>query len=676
MALTDSVSTLPGVGPKRVDALAALGITDIASLLTYYPFRYNDMRVKNLNEIQDQEQVTLKGIVAAPPTIARFGRKKTRLNFRLLIGHDVVPVTFFNQPWLQKQIAVEEPIMVYGRFDANRRQLNGMKILASGNADPMASVYPSNSGIRQKTIQQLVQAAWEQYHDEITNLIPAPIATHYRLLDREQMIHDMHFPKTLEAAQAARRSAKFEEFFLFQMQLQQLKRADKTQAGTPIAYDNDQLTALTQSLPYELTSAQKRVVNEICADMKRPLHMNRLLQGDVGSGKTVVAAIVMYAAITAGFQAALMAPTEILAEQHANNLQALFEGFPVNIVLLTGSTKPAVRKEILPRIESGELNLIIGTHALIQDTVTYHKLGLVVIDEQHRFGVGQRQALREKGDNPDVLAMTATPIPRTLAITSYGEMDISVIDELPAGRKPVSTYWIKSTQIESAIQFVTGQLQAGHQAYVVTPLIEESEAVDMKNAEAIYERFSKYFSPTYKVGLLHGRMKNEEKEAVMAAFKNQEFQVLVATTVIEVGVDVKNATVMFIYDADHFGLSQLHQLRGRVGRSDQQSYCILIADPKNKNGVQRMQVMTQTNDGFVLSQKDLELRGAGDVLGKKQSGVPDFKVGDPVADLTMLSVAQQEAKQLSDQSDWPQQPENKALADFMKQKERTTYLFD
>ncbi len=249
MALTDSVSTLPGVGPKRVDALAALGITDIASLLTYYPFRYNDMRVKNLNEIQDQEQVTLKGVVAAPPTIARFGRKKTRLNFRLLIDHDVVPVTFFNQPWLQKQITVEEPIMVYGRFDANRKQLNGMKILASGNADPMASVYPSNSGIRQKTIQQLVQAAWDQYHDEITDLIPAPIATHYRLLDRQQMIHDMHFPETLAAAQAARRSAKFEEFFLFQMQLQQLKHQDKTQSGVPIAYDNEQVTALTQSLP-------------------------------------------------------------------------------------------------------------------------------------------------------------------------------------------------------------------------------------------------------------------------------------------------------------------------------------------------------------------------------------------------------------------------------------------
>ncbi|GAX01116.1 ATP-dependent DNA helicase RecG [Secundilactobacillus silagei] len=677
MGLSDSVTVLPGVGPKRVAALADLGITTIESLLTYYPFRYEDLRVKALNEIGDQEQVTLKGIVAAPPTLSRFGRKKSRLNFRLLIGQDVVPVTFFNQPWLKKSIEVESPIMVYGRFDANRKQLNGMKILSSGKADPMASVYPSNQGIRQKTIQQLVVAAWDKYHTEIHDLVPIAIKTHYRLLDRAQMIHDMHFPKDLKAAKAARRSAKFEEFFRFQMQLQLLKRRDETQAGIAIDYDNQRLKRFVQALPYELTAAQKRVVNEICADLKRPIHMNRLLQGDVGSGKTVVAAICMYAAITGGYQAALMAPTEILAEQHANNLQALFEGLPVNIVLLTGSTKPAVRKEILPRLASGEINLIIGTHALIQEGVDYHRLGLVVIDEQHRFGVAQRQALRQKGANPDVLAMTATPIPRTLAITSYGEMDISVIDELPAGRKPITTHWIKNAQIDSAIQFVLRELAAGHQAYVVTPLIEESEAVDMKNAQAIYERFSAYFAPQhYQVGLLHGRMKNDEKEAVMQAFKENQYQVLVATTVIEVGVDVKNATVMMIYDADHFGLAQLHQLRGRVGRSDQQSYCILIADPKNKNGVDRMRVMTETNDGFVVSQKDLELRGSGDVLGKKQSGLPDFKVGDPIADLTMLSVAQDEAKKLTSTPGWQDQPDNANLVSYLKQAEEHAYMFD
>ena len=676
MPLTDSVSTLPGVGPKRVEALASLGITDIESLLTYFPFRYEDLRAKALTEIADQEQVTLKGIVAAPPTLSRFGRKKSRLNFRLLIDQDVVPVTFFNQPWLKNQIEVEAPIMVYGRFDAAKKQLNGMKILSSGRDDPMASVYPANAGIRQKTIQQLVVAAWEQYHDDIVNVVPEPIQQHYRLLDRAKMVHDMHFPKTTPDAQAARRSAKFEEFFLFQMQLQLLKRHDQTQVGQALPYDNAALQALIASLPYELTNAQKRVVNEICADLKRPIHMNRLLQGDVGSGKTVVSAIVMYAAITAGYQAALMAPTEILAEQHANNLQQLFADFPVNIVLLTGATKPAARKEILPRLASGEVNLIVGTHALFQEGVDYHRLGLVVVDEQHRFGVAQRQALRQKGANPDVLAMTATPIPRTLAITSYGEMDISVIDELPAGRKPITTRWIKNAQIDAAIQFVMRELAAGHQAYVVTPLIEESEAVDMKNAQAIYERFSQYFAPQYQVGLLHGRMKNDEKDAIMSDFKAKKFQVMVATTVIEVGVDVKDATVMLIYDADHFGLAQLHQLRGRVGRSDQQSYCILVADPKNKTGVARMKVMTETNDGFVISQKDLELRGSGDVLGKKQSGMPDFKVGDPVADITMLSVAQQEAKRITDAADWSIQPENLGLANYMEHQEASTYMYD
>ncbi|WP_282801021.1 ATP-dependent DNA helicase RecG [Secundilactobacillus kimchicus] len=676
MKLTDSVATLPGVGPKRLAALATLGIDTIESLLTYYPFRYEDLSVKPLNELTDQEQVTLKGIVAAPPTLTHFGRRKSRLNFRLLIGQDIVPVTFFNQPWLQKSVAADAPLMVYGRFDAKRMALNGMKIIGTNPDDPMAPIYPANANIRQTTIRQLIVAAWEQYQTAIEAIIPPAIVAHYHLMDRRQMIHDMHFPADSDAASQARRSAKFEEFFLFQIRLQALKHRDQTQQGIAINYDNEQLKRLISTLPYELTGAQKRVVNEICLDLKRPIHMNRLLQGDVGSGKTVVAALVMYAAITGGFQAALMAPTEILAEQHANNLQAIFDGFPVNIALLTGSTKAAARREILPRIENGEINLIVGTHALIQDTVNYHQLGLVVIDEQHRFGVGQRQALREKGMNADVLAMTATPIPRTLAITSYGEMDVSVIDELPAGRKPVTTRWIKDAQIDSAVQFVKAQLAAGHQAYVVTPLIEESEAVDMRNAQAIYERFSTLFSPTYQVGLLHGRMRNDEKEAVMTAFKAKDFQVLVATTVIEVGVDVKDATVMMIYDADHFGLAQLHQLRGRVGRSDQQAYCILIADPKNEYGVQRMEVMTRTNDGFVLSQKDLELRGAGDVLGKKQSGVPDFKVGDPVADLTMLSVAQQEAKKLTDDADWQTQPTNQVLVHYLNAQSDHEYMFD
>ncbi|WP_367295075.1 ATP-dependent DNA helicase RecG [Levilactobacillus yonginensis] len=664
-SLSDSVATLAGVGPKRVQALKSLDIENINDLLTYFPFRYEDLEAKDPAELTDQAKVTLKGTVAAMPVLTRFGRKKNRLNFRLLVDeHTIIPVTFFNQPWLKDQLEVGAELVIYGRFDAKRQSLAGMKILASADSG-MGSIYPANKEIRQGTVKKLVESAYEDYSPVIVDLIPEALREQYRLLHRRDMIHDMHFPTDDAAAQAARRTAKFEEFYLFELRLQIVRQQDHTLHGQAFHYDLAKLKAFIDSLPYELTAAQKRVVNEICFDLKRPVHMNRLLQGDVGSGKTVVAAIAMYAAITAGAQAALMAPTEILAEQHANNLAKLFADFPVNVALLTGATKTAARKTLLPQIAEGGVDLLIGTHALIQPEVTYHHLGLAVIDEQHRFGVNQRQALREKGQQPDVLAMTATPIPRTLAITAYGEMDVSVINELPAGRQPIKTSWIRSNQVDATLREVKAELSTGSQAYVVTPLIEESEAVDMKNAEAIYARFKEEFEPDYKVGLLHGRMKDDEKNAIMAAFKANEFQVLVATTVIEVGVDVPNATLMIIYDADHFGLSQLHQLRGRVGRGSRASACILIADPKNQLAIERMTTMTSTNDGFVLSQKDLELRGPGDILGRKQSGVPDFKVGDPVADLNILSAAQQAAKETVSSPNWADKDQNLALAAFL-----------
>lgn len=667
--LSDAVGTLSGVGPARQKALAELGINTVADLLTYYPFRYDDLQVKDVNEIADQEKVTLKGTVASEPVLARFGRKKNRLNFRLLIDHDVYMVTFFNQPYLMKQIETGQPIAVYGKWDAKRSSLSGMKIINPNNADSaFGSIYPASKAVRQATLQKLIKQAYDEYGDDIENIIPGSLQEKYRLLSRRQMIHDMHFPASQDASAAARRSATYEEFLLFQMQMQELKQSDATTNGIAIHYDNDRLKAFIKTLPFELTRAQKRVVNEICLDLKSPQHMNRLLQGDVGSGKTIVAAIVMYAAITAGYQAALMAPTEILAEQHANNLAGVFADTDVNVALLTGSTKPAARKTLLAALASGEINLLIGTHALIQDGVVYQNLGLVITDEQHRFGVNQRAAFRQKGGQPDALAMTATPIPRTLAITAYGEMDVSEIDELPAGRQPIQTTWVRSNQANSALSFVRQQIDGGSQAYVVTPLIEESETLDVKNAEALSANLQDYFGTTVKVGLLHGRLKPEEKEAVMAAFKAGDIQVLVSTTVIEVGVDVKNATIMMIYDADRFGLAQLHQLRGRVGRGSKASYCILVADPKNQQGIERMKTMTETTNGFVLAQKDLELRGAGDVLGVKQSGMPAFKVGDPIADLNVLQVAQQDAHAIVQQPDWQTQPDNVALAQYLKVK--------
>jgi len=674
MALSDSVQVLPSVGPKRLEALQDLGISTIEDLLTYFPYRYDDLKSKELAEIQNDEKVTLSGTVASEPVVSYFGRHRNRLVFRLLIKNDVVPVTFFNQPWLDKQVVVGEEIAVYGRFDGNKKTLSGMKIIKA--AEGMDSIYPASKSIRQSTIRNLIEVAWDKYQNEIQTIIPSAIRQRYKLMDRKLMIHDMHFPDGQYAAKLARRTAKFEEFFIFQMRLQLVKQADRLEDGLSIDYKISELTDLIASLPFELTDAQKRVVNEICVDLKRPTHMNRLLQGDVGSGKTIVAALAVYATITSGYQTALMAPTEILAEQHAENLQKTFKDFPVNIVLLTGSTKVAVRKQILPRIKNGEVNLIIGTHALIQDEVQYHKLGLVIIDEQHRFGVHQRQILREKGERPNVLAMTATPIPRTLQITSYGEMDISVIDELPAGRKKIKTTWLRSNETDKALRFVRDQLTLGRQIYVVTPLIEESEVMDMRNAQAIYDRLRTDFEPAYKVGLLNGRMKSNEKEDVMRAFKANEFQVLVATTVIEVGVDVPNATVMMIYDADHFGLAQLHQLRGRVGRSSLASYCLLIADPKNQQAIERMEVMTKTNDGFVLSQRDLELRGSGDILGNKQSGLPEFNVGDPVADLKMLSIAQEEANEITDDENWEREPDNQVLGNYLNENWKGHMAFD
>jgi ATP-dependent DNA helicase RecG len=404
--------------------------------------------------------------------------------------------------------------------------------------------------------------------------------------------------------------------------------------------------------------------------------MQRLLQGDVGSGKTVVAAIALYATMTAGFQGALMVPTEILAQQHLESLNHLFDPLEMTTALLTGSTKTKERRAILAGLQNGEIDVVIGTHALIQDDVQFANLGLVITDEQHRFGVNQRRVLREKGLHPDVLFMTATPIPRTLAITAYGEMDVSIIDQMPAGRIPVKTSWIKPKQLEHTLDWAKLELQAGHQLYVICPLIEESEALDVKNATEIYEHLNEYYAPNYQVSLLHGKMKNAEKETIMEEFKNNQSQILVSTTVIEVGVNVPNATVMFIMDADRFGLAQLHQLRGRVGRGSDASYCILVASPKNEMGKERMKIMTETTNGFVLSEKDLELRGPGEVFGFRQSGLPQFLIADLVNDANVLEVARDEANQIWQVEDWREQPAFAPLAKTLKPTETgETYFY-
>jgi ATP-dependent DNA helicase RecG len=444
----------------------------------------------------------------------------------------------------------------------------------------------------------------------------------------------------------ARRTIVYEELFLYECRLiwSRLQNQRDTK-GISRRIDKGKLQKMIEGLAFPLTGAQQRVVDEICTDLESPFQMNRLLQGDVGSGKTVVAAIALYANYLSGYQGALMVPTEILADQHAASLQSILGDLGLKVVTLTGNMKAANRRNTLEEIQLGLADLIVGTHALIQEAVVYQKLGLVITDEQHRFGVKQRGTLREKGETPDVLMMTATPIPRTLAISVYGEMDVSIIDEMPAGREPITTYWVKKEAWKKIIAFVEKECKAGRQAYIICPLIEESEKLDLANAVELFEQVTMELSPI-RVGLLHGRMSSVEKEEIMSLYEQNDVQVLISTTVIEVGVNVPNATVMVIYDADRFGLAQLHQLRGRVGRGGGASTCVLVANPKSETGRERMEIMTETTDGFVISERDLQMRGPGDFLGVKQSGLPEFRLADLTRDERILEVARNDAKEI------------------------------
>lgn len=676
--LNQSVAWLKGVGPKKSEVLNILGIKTVYDLLTYYPFRYDDIQEKSLDEIQDQEKVVLKGTILAEPVVSYYGFKKSRLVFRMMTEQAVIGVTFFNQPFLKSKINASEEIAIYGKWDGRRKALTGMKVLATQEEElDFSPIYHVNKQIRQKTLVDLIKQTWELYGHLLPENLPEWLTSKYRLMPKRQAAYAMHFPETIEENRLAKRRLAFEEFFLFQLKMIQLKKQETSKdLGKSIMYDVKVLKEFIKTLPFELTGAQKRVVNEICADLRSQEHMHRLLQGDVGSGKTIVAAIALYAVVSEGLQGALMVPTEILAEQHMESLTDVFSKTDVKVGLLTSSTKTAERRQILADLASGEMDIIVGTHSLIQDDIIFNDLSLAIIDEQHRFGVNQRKALREKGNQADVLFMTATPIPRTLAITAYGEMDVSIIDELPAGRIPIETRWILPKQVDSVLTWLNSQLKKGQQVYVICPLIEESEMLDVKNATEIYEHLKHFFEPNFKVGLLHGKMKSQEKDEIMTEFKDNDMQILVSTTVIEVGVNVPNATTMMIMDADRFGLAQLHQLRGRVGRGSLASYCILVASPKSDQGKERMKIMTETTDGFVLSQKDLEMRGPGDFFGSKQSGLPEFKVGDIVADEMILETARVEATQLIETDDWMNDPANASLVTSLNERREESEFFD
>lgn len=668
MNLHQPLSVLPGIGPKSAEKYKKLGIETVEDLLLYFPFRYEDFKSKNVLDLEDGEKAVVSGIVATPANVQYYGYKRNRLRFTIKQGELVLAVSFFNQPYLADKIELGQTVAVFGKWDKAKGALTGMKLLAQVE-DDLQPVYRLSQGVSQSALVKVIKTAFEAGLDNLLEEnLPQILMDKYHLLSRRQAVRAMHFPKDLEEYKQALRRVKFEELLFFQLQLQVLKEENRSIGqGIVLDWDEKKLKALQAKLPFKLTEAQERSLNEILADMRSPYHMNRLLQGDVGSGKTVVAGLAMYAAVTAGKQAALMVPTEILAEQHLQSLTSLFPS--LRILLLTGSLKAAERRERLELIQTGQVDLIVGTHALIQEGVHFHDLGLVIIDEQHRFGVAQRRILREKGQNPDVLMMTATPIPRTLAITAFGDMDVSIIDQMPAGRKEIITRWVKHQQLNLVLDWLVKEIQKGSQAYVISPLIEESEALDLKNAIALEEELIAYFGDRTRIALLHGKMKGEEKEAIMQAFKQGEIDLLVSTTVIEVGVNVPNATVMIIMDADRFGLSQLHQLRGRVGRGNKQSYAVLVANPKTESGKRRMKIMTETTNGFVLAEEDLKLRGSGEIFGTRQSGIPEFQVANLIEDYPILEEARKVAVQVVTTPNWREHSDWHCLSLHLEQKE-------
>lgn len=670
--LKQPITAIKGIGSETAEALADMGIFSIEDLLEHYPFRYEDYRIRDLTHVAHEERLTVEGKIQSEPSLVYYGRKKSRLTIKLLVDNFLIQVIFFNQPYLKQKMSVNETVQVTGKWDMHRRTLTAseMQVGPSKKSETLAPIYNVRGNVTVKGIRRFIQLAFHQFGDQINENLPQNLLSKYRLPNKREALRMLHFPSGDQDIKQARRRIVYEEFLYFQLKMQALRKFEREQSkGAVQEYDLEKLQGFLDRLPFPLTNAQKRVVNEILSDMKSEYRMSRLLQGDVGSGKTVVAAIALFASISAGFQGAMMVPTEILAEQHAESLKSLLEPFDIRCELLTSSVKGKKRRILLEQLQKGEIHVLIGTHALIQDEVHFYKLGLVITDEQHRFGVEQRKILREKGENPDVLFMTATPIPRTLAITVFGEMDVSVIDEMPAGRKLIETYWVKHEMLERILAFMEKELVKGRQAYVICPLIEESDKLDVQNAIDVHASLLTYFQGRFEVGLMHGRLPADEKDEVMKAFSKNETQVLVSTTVVEVGVNVPNATLMVIYDAERFGLSQLHQLRGRVGRGSEQSYCILLADPKTEVGKERMQIMTETNDGFVLSEKDLELRGPGDFFGKKQSGVPEFKIADMVHDYRALETARNDATVLIQSPTFWESPEYASLREHLQQSE-------
>ena len=663
LTLKSDVMYLKGIGPKIAYILNKLGIYTVGDLLYYFPRKHVDYSTRTrIRDLEPGETTTVFGTIRSVEAFT------TKINLgvvkvKIVDGSGSMNLNFFSSrsnkytlERMKSQFPKGSGIMVSGTVKIN--SYDGMptldkptysimddEILSSSNINlaRIVPIYPLSENLNIKTLRKAIFNTIQLFKNEIETVLPAYIIEKYNLLPKKEAVEQMHFPNDNESLQRARFSLVFEELFLIQLRLALLREENnRTISSIPLEIKRDGLVMrFINGLPFELTGAQKRAVNEILNDLNSTKPMQRLLQGDVGSGKTVVATIMLLAAIENGYQAAIMAPTEILAQQHYNNMVNWLTPLGIRVELFLGSISKKQRTISETNLRNGQADIAVGTHALIQDNIEFANLGAVVIDEQHRFGVKQRLALRKKSQNPQILTMTATPIPRTLAITMNGDLDLTIIDELPKGRKPIITKLVNARK--QITELIRHEVEAGRQAYIVYPLIEESETLSAKAATIEKERWEKEVFPEYKIGLLHGKLKNDEKDEVMNKFKNKEYDILVSTTVVEVGVDVPNATVIVIENAERFGLSQLHQLRGRVGRSDLQSYCLLSSSTKSQETRARLNIMTQTNDGFVIAEQDLQIRGPGEFLGTRQSGLPDMIIADIVHDAKILELARSEA---------------------------------
>ena len=631
------------IGPKTISLLNKIKIKDTNDLVTYYPFRYNIIKKTNLKEAENNTYVTIDGKVETKPVYYRIKKNLDKLSFKMNTGTYIVNILIFNRGFMRTIIKEGSNITIIGKYDKMHNLITATEIKMEliGDKTIIEPVYHLTYGLSKKVLQKYINISLQDF--ETVEYVPNYLKEKYNFINKKEAIKIIHNPSNVESLKKALLYLKYEELLVFMIKMNYLKTNKQFKIGLKRNIEYDEINKFINNLPFKLTIDQLKAVNEIYEDLNSPRRMNRLLQGDVGSGKTLVAIIAIYINYLSGYQSALMVPTEILARQHYETIKKLFEKYNINICLITSKIKAKEKKEYYKGLEEGTISVAIGTHALISEKLKYHNLGLVITDEQHRFGVNQRSELKNKGITPDTLYMSATPIPRTYALTIYGDMDISSIKTMPNGRKQIITKLKKETEIKDVLYMMLDELKKNHQIYVVAPLIDESEKMDLENVNTLYDKMNKAFGKLYNIGLLHGKMSNEEKEEVMNSFKENKTQILVSTTVIEVGIDVKNATMMVIFDAFRFGLSALHQLRGRVGRNELQSYCILISNYEKE----RLKIMEEVSDGFKISEEDFRLRGSGDLFGYRQSGDMSFELCDVRKDYNLLVKAKEDALELA-----------------------------